>query len=193
MRIAELYLTGLSVILAGVLNMVFTKTGFYKRHNSPIDRGICLSDGKRLFGDNKTWAGFISMIVLCTLLQLLCGALNSAAGWEGHNDLYRVYANTPLYNLLIGFLFGLAYALLELPNSFIKRRLNIDPGKTKKSLVGALFFVIDQIDSMIGVTLVIYLFSDIPPIGYFQYLLMGGVNHALINAILYLVKIRRNF
>lgn len=192
MRILELYLTGLSVILAGVFNMLFTKTGFYKRHKSPIDRGYCLSDGKRLFGDNKTWVGFLSMIVLCTVLQLLCGALSSAAGWDAHNDLYRVYGNTPLYNLLIGFLFGLAYAVFELPNSFIKRRLNIEPGKTKKSLVGALFFGIDQIDSMIGVVLIIYLFSDIPPFGYFEYLLMGGVGHALINAILYLVKIRRN-
>ena len=36
------------------------------------------------------------------------------------------------YNLLIGALLGLFYALFELPNSFLKRRLDIKPGKTIK-------------------------------------------------------------
>jgi len=32
-------------------------------------------------------------------------------------------------NALVGFALGFAYVLFELPNSFIKRRLDIAPGK----------------------------------------------------------------
>lgn len=192
MRLANLYLTCLPVILSGILNMVFTKTRFYARHHSPMDRGFCLPDGKRLFGDNKSWTGFVSMIVLCTLTQLLCGGLIQLLGWEGYNDFYRVHANTPGYNLLIGALTGFVYMICELPNSFIKRRLDIAPGKTKKSPLGVLFFLIDQIDSLLGVMLVIVLFARLTALDYLEYLLVGGLTHAFLNVSLYLLKIRRN-
>ena len=192
MRIPEMYLTALPVILAGILNMVFTKTKFYRRHNRPMDGGRCLSDGRRIFGENKTWVGFFSMILLCALFQILVGLLLAAFGGESHNDLYRVYDNRLVYNLAVGFSLGLTYVLLELPNSFLKRRLDIAPGQTRKSPLGALFFLIDQIDSLIGVMGLICLFSHLGLIEYLEYLLLGGVTHAFLNITLYLMKIRRN-
>ena len=61
--ILSLYITLMSVIFAGVANMAFCKYPTYQRLNIPMDAGRILSDGKRLFGQNKTWKGFIGMIL----------------------------------------------------------------------------------------------------------------------------------
>ena len=68
-EIAVIYATLMSVILAGVLNMVFVKFRCCQKLNRPMDGGICLSDGKRLFGDNKTWKGFFGMILVTVTVK----------------------------------------------------------------------------------------------------------------------------
>lgn len=192
MLILNMYITTLPVILSGILNMVFTKTKVYKKYNFPIDKNKYLADGKRIFGDNKTWIGFASMIFICIAVQLLWGSVARLSGLDAHNELYHLHQNRFSYNLLIGALWGLVYMLLELPNSFIKRRLDIEPGKTKKSAVGAVFFVIDQIDSLIGVAAVIYFFSDISFVKCLGYIALGGITHIVVNLILFKLKVRRN-
>lgn len=192
MMILDMYITTLPVILSGIFNMVFTKTGIYRRHKYPIDNYKCFTDGRRILGDNKTWIGFFSMIVLCIVTQMICGGILKTAGMETHNELYRLHDNITPYNMLVGVLFGLTYMILELPNSFVKRRLDIEPGKTKNSVMGAMFFVIDQIDSLIGVMAVIYVMSDISFWKYLGYVALGGITHIVINLILYKAKIRRN-
>lgn len=187
-----MYATTFPVILSGVFNMIFIKTRVYKKHKTPIDHYRCLSDGKRLLGDNKTWIGFFAMIFFCSVTQIVWGFILKEWELETHNELYRIHTNQFVYNLLIGFLFGLTYMLFELPNSFIKRRLDIEPGKTQNSAVGIVFFMIDQIDSLIGVMAVIYFFSDISFFKYLCYIALGGLTHIGINFILFKFKIRRN-
>lgn len=63
--IIKMYITLLPVIFAGVFNMLFVKTKFYKKYRKPID------GGKNIFGNNKTWIGALSMILFTTLFQLL--------------------------------------------------------------------------------------------------------------------------
>ncbi len=179
--ILKMYASILPVILGGVANMLFCKSSFYKRHNMPIDLGIRLKDGKRIFGDNKTITGFFSMIGFCMLFQVLCGFL----GISG--DIGAIARGSVIFDLYIGFLLGLSYMLCELPNSFIKRRLGITPGKTEN----AVFFVIDQIDSVFGVAFIICMFSGLWP-RYFGYIALGGLTHIAVNAVLYRAKIRRN-
>ena len=171
MIVLDMYLTMLSVILGGVLNMLFIKTDFYKKHRYPIDRNRKLKDGKRVFGDNKTWIGFGSMIVCCMISQVLIGFI---------------------CNVFLGFLFGFTYMLFELPNSFVKRRLDIACGKTNTNIIGKLFFVIDQIDSLIGVMLILVIFAKISWKQYFVYIFIGGFTHIMVNLFLYKIKVRRN-
>lgn len=190
--ILDMYITMFPVIIGGVLNMIFCHTNFYRRHNKPIDNGKTLRDGKRIFGDNKTIIGFISMIVICMITQVLYGFLCNALHIQYRNELYDNNYNSVYFNLMLGFLFGFAYMLFELPNSFIKRRIDIEAGKTKKNLIGYLFFVVDQIDSLFGVILVLYLFSNISIAKYFGYVALGGLTHIIVNLILYKLKIRRN-
>lgn len=188
----KIFLTMGSLILAGIANMLFTKTRLYKKYAFPIDGFKNAWDGKRIFGDNKTWVGFVSMVIFCILFQTLCGLICYAFSLEQHNDLFRCAGNSLKLNLLFGFLIGFAYMLFELPNSFIKRRLNISSGKSGKGLIGIVFFVVDQTDSMLGVMLVLVLFTDIGFLGYWQYVLTGVFTHIAVNLLLVLLKVRKN-
>ena len=153
--IRDMYVTAMPVILGGVGNMIFTKTPLYKNHRAPMDGGRVWRDGKRILGDNKTWIGFVSMTALTAASQVAWGKYCAIRGLNALHDLYRVQENTLALNLVSGTLYGLAYAVCELPNSFVKRRFDIRPGKTESGAVGKVFFVVDQIDSLLGVFLVL--------------------------------------
>ena len=131
--LAFMYVTLMPVIFAGIFNMVFCKLpilGFLKK---PMDAGKNFTDGRRIFGDNKTWKGFAGYLILGTLMTLIWGFICKAApALQSHDFFYLEHENTVTFNLLTGLLIGFAYALFELPNSFLKRRLGIEPGKTMK-------------------------------------------------------------
>lgn len=192
MIILKSYITMMPLILGGICNMLFTKSKLYKENNLPIDNYKMCKDGNRLLGDNKTWIGFYSMIVFCIICQVIWGIICKFCGITNLNEWYSLIPNTLLFNVYIGFLIGLSYVLFELPNSFIKRRLNISPGKTGKGLKGCLFFIIDQIDSLLGVFLVLVFFAKIGWLDYLRYLLLGFITHIAVNWILYSLRVRRN-
>lgn len=189
--IGKMYITLMPVILAGTLNMIFVKTKVYERIRTPMDGGLCLKDKKRLFGDNKTWAGFGGMILFGMVAQVIWGGVCRLLP-EGVNYIYQYHDNSVLFNLLVGGALGLAYVVFELPNSFVKRRIDIPDGKTVNGLKGVLFLVIDQVDSIFGVTLVTACLYPMPLWQYGLYILIGGGTHIAVNLILYATKIRRN-
>ncbi len=190
MTLLKMYVTMTPVIFAGILNMVFVKTPVYSRLKTPIDGGLTLRDGRRLFGDNKTWAGFFGMILAGALTQLLWGWV--CLGIPDMCYIYHTFENTPLFNLLAGGAMGLAYMLFELPNSFVKRRLDIPCGKTVEGVKGVVFFVVDQVDSLFGVGIVFAVLYPMPLWQYFLYIVLGAATHIAVNSLLYKLKIRRN-
>ena len=193
MRILIMYATLMPVVIAGAANMLFTKTRLYRETCAPIDGGKFCADGRRILGDNKTWAGFLGMILATCIAQIFWGLLSASSAPLGSaNELYGRFANTLPFNALAGALFGLVYVLFELPNSFVKRRIDIQPGKTATGCKGALFFVIDQIDSLLGVVLLLAFFTGLTLPQYIQYILLGAVTHIALNAVLYMLKIRKN-
>ncbi len=192
MTILKMYITLAPCILAGILNMLWCRTSFCISHAKPIDGGKCLSDGKRLFGDNKTWAGFLGMIFSGLFSQTLWGFVCKLPDLEDKNYIYTHNSNTVILNIILGGLMGFSYVLFELPNSFVKRRLEIPSGKTVKGIKGGLFFLIDQVDSLIGVMLVYAAFYPMPLWQYFLYIALGAGTHIAVNTILYTLKIRKN-
>jgi len=192
MMILDMYITMFPLILGGIFNMLFVKTQWYQKRKVPIDKGCVWIDGKPLFGENKTYIGFISMVFIVMIMQIFWGFISTQLDFDSHNELYLYYSNTLLTNLIVGFSFGFVYMLFELLNSFIKRRLNIQAGKTDKGLKGVIFFVIDQIDSLIGVFFVLMLFNKMSFLRYLQYLILGGLTHIIVNGFLFLLKVRRN-
>lgn len=194
MRIViSMYVTLAPVIFAGVLNMIWCKLPFLLSINKPIDGGIILSDNRRLFGDNKTWKGLIGYVVLNALSSVLWGliVLNSQV-LSSYNWIYVNNNNTIPFNLVVGILLGVAYALFELPNSFLKRRLDIEPGKTTSGPKRVLFIILDQADSLFGCVLVICIFYKLSLLLYFAYVAIGALTHIILNMILYLSRLRKN-
>ena len=172
--------------------MLFTKTRLYRKHNVPIDFGKKYKDGAPIFGENKTYIGFVSMIFFCIIFQCLMGIVCCHQELQGINALYYYQENSLLYNLTVGFSVGFLYVISELPNSFVKRRLSIAPGKTSHGVVGLVFFIIDQIDSLLLVMLYVCWLGKCSFLTYLLYLFLGFVTHIFVNLILYFIKIRRN-
>lgn len=191
--ILTMYITMMPVILAGISNMVVVKRNWFKKRAKPMDGGKELKDGKRIFGNNKTWLGFLTMIGCSIVTHVVWGLIcRLFTDMQNMNQLYLCYENTLLYNIIVGAIMGTAYMIFELPNSFIKRRLDIPDGKTERGFKGKLFFVIDQLDSMFGVILVLAVASKISLLQYINYVLLGGLTHICVNLVLYKLKIRRN-
>lgn len=191
--ILTMYITMMPVILAGISNMVVVKRKWFQKRAKPMDGGKELKDGKRILGNNKTWLGFFTMIGCSIVTHIVWGLIcRLFTGMQSMNQLYLCYENTLLYNTVVGAVMGVAYMVFELPNSFIKRRLDIPDGKTEKGFKGKLFFVIDQLDSMFGVIWVLVVVSNINLLEYINYVLLGGLTHICVNLVLYKLKIRRN-
>lgn len=104
----------------------------------PVDGGRTFR-GRRLFGANKTLRG--------ALFMTAGPAVASVA--LSRSDAYRrrlpeeVAAASPLK---VGTLLGLGVFAGELPNSFLKRQLDIPPGEQRTDAAGIAITLIDQAD-----------------------------------------------
>jgi len=187
-----MYITLAPAILSGILNMIWCKTGLLKSLKKPMDMGRNFTDGRRIFGDNKTWKGFLGYLLFNTIFSVIWGSVCSVAGIDHLNFFYVDHDNTLLFNIFTGFLIGCGYALFELPNSFLKRRLDITPGKTISGFWKFFFVFLDQADSVFGCALVVWLFYDLGIVLYLAYVLVGALTHIILNVLLYLAKLRKN-
>ncbi len=190
----SMVISALPIISACILNTFFLKTPLFQTLNRPIDNNIILKDGRRLFGNNKTWRGFWGMVFLSSICVILSGQIGRQFPFfQRNNLLYTNYENDFFYNLMIGLLLGLAYVVFELPNSFIKRRIGIQPGKSQINGLGLLFIVLDQIDSLIGCVLVISIVHPMSISFYFSFVFLGGAIHITLSSLFFLIKLRKNF
>jgi hypothetical protein len=187
-----LLITMLPVILAAILNMIWVNVPALKETLGPMDNGRLLADGKRLLGDNKTWKGFWGMVVFTALTTTAFHSIviiyPAANNWSLLPfDLYQF----PWEPLLYGAIWGLAYVLAELPNSYIKRRLNIGAGENANGLKGAFFLIVDQADSVLGCVIVMPLFCDLTLGQAIGMLVLGTIVHLLVNMMLFVVNLKK--
>ena len=192
MIVLKLYITLLGPVLAGIVNSLFCKINILKCINKPMDFNKKFIDGKRIFGDHKTWKGFLGYIFFNILFSIILGYIWKISDLEKLNYFYVNHNNTFIYNLFIGFLLGLFYVLFELPNSFIKRRLDIKPGKTINGSKKVFFIIFDQADSVFGVALVVWLFYPIGIWIYLLFIVFGTITHLVVNMMLYFLHLRKN-
>lgn len=191
-NVVMMYVTLLPSIIAAILNMIWCKLPILKKLQVPMDFGKTFYDKKRIFGDNKTWKGFIGYIILNTFMMILWGIICNVSNINYYNYFYVNDTNTFKLNILIGILLGLGYSLFELPNSFIKRRFDIKPGKTTKGFKKIFFIILDQADSVFGCCLVVCLFYKLGLKLYLLYVLVGASTHIIFNMLLYFLKLRKN-
>jgi hypothetical protein len=165
-----LYIVLLPVIFANVLHMFLVKLNVFNSLSIPIK--------ERMFGRNKTYRGFLVLTFLTALFSSL-----------GSLFLVDVYLNE---GLLIGSILGFTYAVFELPNSFLKRRLGIEPGG-KASRNKLLFQILDKTDSTFGVSLVYFLLSDLTALQGL-YLFLGSIGlHVGFSFLLVAIKVKKSF
>lgn len=97
--------------------------------------------GKRVFGSGKTWRGVAIAIAGCAIGAALQKYVLS--GWAAPIALVDYGRLDPL---AFGAAMGGGAMLGELPNSFVKRRLGIEPGARANGWKSFVFYVWDQVD-----------------------------------------------
>ena len=143
--VLQLLWLALPVIVAGLVHLVVLKLDLLPAlRRRPIDGGATFR-GRRLFGDNKTWRGAIVTIASTTVTAWLLAALDACC-WQ----LPSLVPFAKTHPIAWGLLLGTGYIVGELPNSFLKRQIGIGPGASGSGLAGRAFWVVDQLDSLVG-------------------------------------------
>ncbi len=141
----------LSPLLVGLaFHGLCIKLGWFARFARPIDAGATLR-GRPLFGPNKTYRGVLAVALgtaagVCLQVVLNRVGVARGAGLLDYSDPAAVG---------LGFAVGAAAMLSELPNSALKRQLGVAPGAAGGGVVGSVFYVVDQIDMLVGVWVVL--------------------------------------
>jgi hypothetical protein len=170
----------LSLLVSGIGQTLWMRSVFSKRFSGAIDQGHTFRS-KPIFGENKTWRGFVFMIPATGMSFLLLHATMQMALAEK----LQLWPLTISEYFLLGCWTGLGFMAIELPNSFAKRQLNIVPGGPARShRVRNTCFILDQIDSIAGGLLAVWIFVPVPLISALSLLLLGGVAHYVFNAVL---------
>jgi hypothetical protein len=134
----------LPLLCAAAIGGIVIRYDLLRRARRPIDGGATWR-GRRLFGDNKTWRGVLVAVGGSAACAWVQAHVDGAA-----LDRVQVVDWTRVPPALFGALMGLGAMLGELPNSFVKRRLDIAPGRTTTGAWSILFYVWDQVDLLFG-------------------------------------------
>jgi CDP-archaeol synthase len=126
------------VLGAAVLHAPVLTFDLFQSLKRPLDLGATFR-GRRLFGDNKTWRGALFM----TGGVVVAAALLSLWPWYWHKLPDGIQDAGPwVYGLLL----GVSVVVGELPNSFLKRQLGIQPGAQRRDALGIALSIFDQAD-----------------------------------------------
>lgn len=142
----------LPVLVAGLFFILSIKFEYFSYLKKPVDMGLMIGD-RRLLGDNKMLRGFVVMSGATFLFVLGVGIMMDVFGLHADRIVFD-YSVVGSYKAIM---YGLAYSVGELPNSFIKRRFGIGPGMRATNRCARLFFdVFDKIDSLLVCSLALF-------------------------------------
>ena len=142
----NLFWLAIGLFIAGVIEAFLWKTSAFQLLNVPIQ--------SQWFGANKKWRGLISLPLAMLASVYLLHFVEDLIPHLAQDAILFSDFNLVEFGLLVGFVFNLS----ELPNSFVKRRLDIPPGDESSKL----FYVVDHIDSTYGVLILWYLYFHFP-------------------------------
>lgn len=163
------------ILIAGIAHVAVITLDLAPVLARPIDAGRRWR-GQPLLGSNKTWRGFVVMPAAT--------AMTIAAQQRLARRSPRLVTLAPLVRgappaWVVGAICGAAFVVAELPNSFVKRRLGIAPGASRRGSRVAQY-VIDQIDSVIGCAVAIRLLYRIGTADAATSALLGAVSHVAV-------------
>jgi CDP-archaeol synthase len=181
-----LFLT-VAFIAAGLAHSAWLRMPASRHLLVPLDGGARFR-GKRVFGENKTVRGFVVMVpaaaaAFATLHAIVARVSPSTAGELWHLDASG-YA-------IFGAVAGLGFMLGELPNSFFKRQFDVAPGMAPPGRVGtAVTFVVDRIDSIVGMLVAISFVVPAPGMLWLYVLVIGPGIHLAFSVLLYRIGVK---
>src|SRR5262245_26536243 len=174
----------LAFVPAGLLHSLWLSSRWPARCEVPIDVGRPCRR-RRVFGDNKTWAGFLvlppAVGLSFGLLRLLSNGMPE--GWR--EGLWPLSAGG--FGLL-GCWTGIGFMAGELPNSFLKRQFDVAPGAApNRPLTRVVCFMIDRLDSLAGAFLAQALVVEVSFLYAVWLLLVGPGLHWMFSGLMYLL------
>jgi hypothetical protein len=171
----------LPIILGGITHVVAIKKNVLPSLTRlRLDGGAQLR-GRDLFGENKTVRGALVMILATLFWTTVLDRLQ--AGFSLSSEL-RYIAPEQLGTIELGVVLGGAYILGELPNSFLKRQLDIEPGETASGPMKWFFWLLDQMDSAVMVLAVLCLVKPLNLQVYTVVLVLTVLLHPAIAALM---------
>lgn len=183
--IRETMLIILPVVVGGIFHSWVIAKNSFTRLKIPLDGGVTWR-GRRLLGYNKTVRGAVVMISATTMVAGLVYVFVPSA-WTGSLEFFQELVPAAVF----GFALGSGYILGELPNSFVKRQMGIEPGHRPTGTMGVVWSIIDQADSVIGVCLVLIFFYNLSFTLILSVFFSGILIHVLFDKILYLTRVKR--
>jgi hypothetical protein len=171
--------------LAGVAQTAWFAAPASRAFALPLDGGLRLR-GHRLFGANKTARGFVVMVPAAaaafTVLALASGDPSRSGLW----------ALTPGGYALLGAWAGFGFMAGELPNSFVKRQLNIAPGSAPRGRAWTVVqFLVDRLDSGIGMLAAVSVAVHTPAMVWVYVLLIGPAIHWSFSLVLFRLGLKQ--
>ena len=172
-------------VLAGMAQTAWFAAPVSRRFSFPIDGGAMFR-GTRVFGEHKTLRGFVVMIPAAAVSF---AALAAAIGDPAHAGLWPLtiagYAG-------LGAAAGFGFMAGELPNSFLKRQLDIAPGAAPRGRTAiVIHFVLDRIDSGMGMLLALDLALELPWLTWIYVLLLGPFIHWSFSVVLFRLGLKQ--
>jgi hypothetical protein len=172
----------LSLSTAGVFQVAWLRTRVSEKLKQRVDFGLTLR-GRPLLGENKTLRGFVVMVPASGFSFWAWSRLGS--GFEG------LWPLSPTQFLLLGCAAGAGFMLGELPNSALKRQLDIAPGEAPtQPWLGRLCLTLDRTDSLLGSLLAMSLTVPVPWPIWLGCLVVGSGIHGLFSFALYRLGIK---
>lgn len=159
----------LPLIIAGFIHMAVVKFDLFPGLKVPVHQ--------QWFGSNKTWRGIVVMPLATAIATYPVSAI-----WP------MVFAGANWF--LLGLVQGTAYVLSELPNSYFKRRVGVQPGK-RPPRYAFLFALADQGDFVLGCAFVYWLMLSLSLGMVLLVIVMGPIIHLVVNFTLYLLRLRK--
>jgi hypothetical protein len=174
-------------VLAGLVHSAWLRSRRSQRWNMPLDGGHTLR-GRRIFGANKTVRGFLVMVPATAITFAALGTLAQLASNSAPTGLWTL---TPAQFAALGAWAATGFMLGELPNSFVKRQLDIAPGEAPHSSAGTVIaFLVDRLDSILGMLAAVAIAVPTPWMTWAWVIVLGPAVHWSFSVLLFRLGVK---
>jgi CDP-2,3-bis-(O-geranylgeranyl)-sn-glycerol synthase len=152
---------------------------------TPIDFQKTLRDGRRIFGEGKTYRGLITGVIMAAITGMVQQWINPWFLSSVLNAILLLPEEAILFQTppLLGLLMGLGALLGDLGGSFMKRRLNLARGAPAPG--------IDQLDFLVGTVLFTFWLHPLAVSHLILLFVATPIIHLTTNVVGYLLKVKK--